>query len=66
MQYLKKLILLLTVLLFGWQADFENDKIGIYTKQEWKRDFPNAMGFKSSGIEQKRVYIAALIIPELS
>jgi hypothetical protein len=56
-QYLKKLILLLTVLLFGWQADFENDKLGVYTKQEWKKDFPNAKGYKSSGIEQKRVYI---------
>jgi len=54
---MKILLIFFTTLLFAWQADFENDKIGLYTKQEWKKDFPNATGYRSSGIPQKRIYI---------
>ncbi len=54
---MKILLIFLTSILFAWQVDFENDKIGLYTKQEWKKDFPNATGYRSSGIPQKRIYI---------
>jgi hypothetical protein len=61
-----RLINLLSVLLcvfsygFEWRANFENDKIGLYSKTEWKKDFPNATGYTSSGIKQKRVCVKKL------
>ena len=57
---MKYLILFLSVLLFGLNVNFENDKVGIYTKKEWKKDFLNPIGFKSSGIPKKWLYIEKL------
>jgi len=54
---MKYLLLFLTTTLFALNVNFEKDKIGVYTKKEWKKDFKKPIGYKSSGIPKKWLYI---------
>lgn len=54
---MKYLIIFLSGVLFALNVNFENDKVGFYTKDEWKKDFINPKGFTSSGIPKKWLYI---------